>query len=319
MINMQQNYDKKKSIISGKKLIAGMIGMCFLAFGVTIAISLYVGWSLTHPKRNKIIETPIKYNLKFENISFNSNLDGVDLKGWWIPAQIKGISFDSKKTVIFGHGYRDTRDLSAIHDLALAKRLTEEGYNVLMFDFRNSGQSGGTVTSVGLFETYDMLSAVQYAKVNKKSNNISLIGWSMGAAVSIMAGTQSPYVDKIVADSSFDDLETYLKVNLPVWSNLPNFPFTTEIMDTLPVVEGLEPKKVSPLNAVKNLGNRKLFLIHSKDDKSIPYENSVEIYNSVQNKANVTLWLTTKADHIRSYLLYKNEYEERVVNFLNQN
>jgi Prolyl oligopeptidase family. len=315
---MQELNVKKAPILSIKKIIICFLGLIILSFGTTIGISIYVGWSLTHPAHNKIVETPVKYDLKYENVSFNSKLDAVDLKGWWIPAQKNNSITNSGKTVIFAHGYKDTRDLSKIHALALAKRIAQEGYNVMMFDFRNSGESGGEATSVGLFETYDMLSAIEYAKVNKKSEKISLLGWSMGAAVSIIAGTESPYVNTIIADSPFSDLDTYLKTNLPVWSDLPSFPFTAEIMSLFPVIERMNPKKVTPYKAVDNIGNKKLFLIHSKDDKSIPYENSIQIYNSVKDKSNTELWLTDKADHIRSYLLYKNEYENRVITFLNK-
>lgn len=316
---MLQVNKKKTPVLTPKKIVLGILVLLFLTSSITLTISIYVGWSLTHPVHGKIIETPVKYNLKYENISFNSQLDGINLKGWWIPAQNNNVLINSKKTVIFGHGYRETRDLSKIHGLALAKRLAKEGYNVMLFDFRNSGQSGGKVTSVGLFETYDMLSAIQYAKESKNSSNISLVGWSMGAAVSIMAGTESKDVTNIVADSSFSDLSSYLKVNLHVWSNLPNVPFTTEIMSTLPVVERLNPEKVSPEEAVKNLGNRKLLLIHSRADKSIPYENSIQIYNNVPNKKNVELWLTDKADHIQSYLFYKTKYEDKIIKFLSEN
>lgn len=311
------NIRTPKSLLR-KRIIIAFFVLIFLSFSSTLVISTYVGWSLTHPAHNKIVETPTKYDLKYENISFSSKLDAVDLKGWWIPAQNNNSITNSSKTVIFAHGYKDTRDLSKIHALALAKRIAQEGYNVMLFDFRNSGESGGKVTSVGLFETDDMLSAIQYAKVNKKSEQISLLGWSMGAAVSIMAGTKSPYVNTIIADSSFSDLNTYLKVNLPVWSNLPNVPFTTEIMSLFRILERMDPKKVSPYKAVNNLGNRKLLLIHSKDDKAIPYENSKQIYNSVRDKSKVELWLTDKADHIRTYLLYKDEYENRVITFLNK-
>lgn len=315
---MQELNVKKAPILSAKKIIICFLGLVFLSFVTTVGISIYVGWSLTHPAHNKIVETPVKYDLKYEDISFNSKLDAVDLKGWWIPAQKNSILANSNKTVIFAHGYKDTRDLSKIHALALAKSIAQEGYNVMLFDFRNSGESGGKVTSVGLFETYDMVSAIEYAKVNKKSEKISLLGWSMGAAVSIMAGAESPYVDTIIADSSFSDLNTYLQTNLPVWSNLPGFPFTVEIMALFPIIERMDPKKVSPYKVVNSIGNKKLFLIHSKDDKSIPYENSLQIYNSIGDKSNVQLWLTDKADHIRSYLLYKNEYENRVITFLNK-
>lgn len=309
---------KKTPVLSSKKIIICLLVLIFLCLGSTLAISAYVGWNLTHPAHNKIVETPVKYDLKYESISFTSQLDSIELKGWWIPAQSNNNITNSNKTVIFGHGYRDTRDMSKIHALALAKRIAQEGYNVMLFDFRNSGESEGKVTSVGLFETKDMLSAIEYAKFNKKSDKISLIGWSMGAAVSIIAGTESPHVNAIIADSSFSDLDTYLKTNLPVWSDLPSFPFTHQIMSLLPILERMDPKIVSPYKSISNLGDREVLIIHSKDDKSIPYENSIQIYNSIKDKSNAQLWLTDKADHIRSYLLYKNEYENKVINFLNK-
>ena len=293
--------------------------LIFFTFLITLLISGYVGHKLIHPARREIVETPDNYKLEYEKISFNSSYDGINLKGWWIPAQDANGLMESKDTVIFGHGYKNARDLYSIHVLALAERLAKEGYNVLLFDFRNAGESDGNVTSVGLFETFDMLSAIDYAKTNKESNCISLLGWSMGAAVSIMAGAESNDVSKIIADSPFSDLNNYLRTNLPVWSGLPSFPFTFEIMNFLPKVFGDSIFKISPENSVKKLGDKELLLIHSKGDTAIPYENSVKIYENVQNKKNVQLWLTEKAKHIKSYDLYKMEYEDKIVQFLKGN
>ncbi len=298
------------------RIFIGAVILLALCIIIVIGISIYVGRNLTHPARCEIKENPDQYGLTYEDVSFNSQFDNVKLEGWWIPAKKETSGNDTQKAVIFSHGYGSSRDISSIHVLGLAKRLTSEGYNVLLFDFRNSGKSEGNLTSVGLFEKYDLLSAIEFAKKEKNINNIALIGWSAGAAVSINAGVEVPEVKAIIADSPFADLFEYLKENLPVWSNLPNFPFTPIIMKSMVMMYDLKPEEVSPYKSASKLEDRNLMLIHSKDDTSIGYENSQIISSYVKDKSKVEVWLTEKARHIESYLMEPQEYEKRVVDFL---
>ncbi|GAA0746904.1 alpha/beta hydrolase [Clostridium oceanicum] len=308
---------KKKSKYN--KLIIGFVSLLLFIFLSMVGISIYVGWNLTKPKRDIIKSTPKKYGLIYEDISFQSNYDKTKLKGWWIPAQKSKKVLESKKTVVFSHGYGDNRGLYDISVINLAKRLAKEGYNVFTFDFRGSGESEGDFVSIGQFEKYDLLSAIDFVKKDKKSTDINLMGWSMGAVASILAGEESKDINKVVADSPFANLKDYLKKNLPYWSHLPKFPFTDIILACLPTLRGIDINKVNATKAANNFKDKRLFLIHSKDDKAIPYENSEIIYNEVNNKDNVQAWFTNKADHIKSYLLYKKEYEEKVISFLNNN
>lgn len=284
-----------------------------------IAISVYVGISLTKPEKEIIKDNPKAYDLNYEDISFKSKKDNTLLKGWYISAQNDGQVIKSDKTIIFAHGYGDSRGLYDINVLNLAKTLTSQGYNVLTFDFRASGLSEGNFLSIGAFEQYDLLTAIDFAKKDKGAKQIGLMGWSMGAATSILAASKSEDVQAVIADSPFCSLKPYLEKNLPYWSGLPDFPFTKIILSTLPLIRGIDINEVNTIKAASSLGNKNLFLIHSKDDKAIPIKNSQDIYNSIKDKEKVTLWTTEKADHIRSYLLYKEEYDKKVVEFLNSN
>ncbi|MCX7920893.1 MAG: alpha/beta hydrolase [Clostridia bacterium] len=308
-----RNFKVKKSAIEAVGII--------LAIGVlsTVGISIYVGWNLTHPAHKSVTEPPSKYGLKFESITFTSIFDGINLRGWWIPAQKNGRSFRSNRTVIFSHGYGDTRAQEYTGATNLANRLASEGYNTLLFDFRNCGESEDKVTGIGQFEKDDLLSAINYAKEVKKSKTIALIGWSMGAATSILAGAESPDVKVIIADSPFAELSDYLKENMNIWSGLPNIPFTPIIMNIIPPLTGVYPNKVSPCSAAANLGERKLMLIHSRGDKSIPYSNSERIFSVVPDKSSVLMWIPQKPGHIETYRLHRQEYEARVVMFLERN
>lgn len=78
----------------------------------------------------------------------------------------------------------------------------------------------------------------------------------------------------------------------------------------------IDPKKVSPINHVKNSQGKSFLLIHSKSDQAIPYNESKEILQSIPLGNHKLLWLTEQGKHIHSYRLYKEEYERRVLRFL---
>lgn len=297
-------------------MIKIFIALFILILFIIVLISIYVGIKLTKPKRECIEKTPKDYGLVYENVLFHTFNDNTLLKGWWIPSQYNKNINKNEETVIFAHGYGNSRCLKDISILNLAKTLVEQGYNVLTFDFRSSGESEGKICSIGEKEKFDLLRAIEFAKKEKKSKNIYLIGWSMGATVSILAGVESKYVNKIIADSPFASLKDYVKENLPKWSNLPKFPFTPIILGIIPILLKVKVDNVSPVKAVANLKDKYLLLIHSKDDTTIPYNESKIIYERVKDKRLVHIWFTKKAKHIRSYVMYKDEYERKILSFL---
>ena len=192
-----------------KLTLAFLLILLFLILAIG-GISGYVGWNLTHPAREKLTGTPADFNLPFADISFNSREDGLKLRGWFIPAA-------SNNTVIFAHGYRKNRLQLDVPVLPIVRKVYEQGWNVLLFDFRNSGESEGKMTSVGQYEVNDLLGAVDFIRLEKKlSGKIVLHGFSMGAATAIIAGAREKNVDGVIADSPFADLKPYLMENLSV-------------------------------------------------------------------------------------------------------
>ncbi len=143
-------------------------------------------------------------------------------------------------TVIMSHGYAGTRLEKGLPALALAKSIVEAGYHVLMFDFRNSGNSEGKITTVGFLEKQDVLGAIDWVQ-EREPSQICLIGFSMGGSTSILAAAEERAVLGVITDSAFSQLSPYLKDNLPVWSRLPRFPFTPLILLILPRLIGINP------------------------------------------------------------------------------
>jgi len=284
---------------------------------LALGTSAVIDYMATTPDREAITETPEDYHLFYEDVTFQSKKDNLLLSGWWIPSQnFFGIG-KTNNTIIFSHGYGNSRTQEQIHSLKLAKFLAKQGYNVLMFDFRNSGESQGNKTTIGLNEQYDLLGAIDYAKSIKHSTKIGLVGWSMGASTSILAGELSKDVVAVVADSPFSDLDQYLSDEMSYWTGLPKS-LNPVFLKTTEAVSPFKIKEVSPYKAAEQYKTKGLFLIHSKKDNAISYQESEKIYQKAHGtvKNNIKLWLTNKGGHIRSYKYDKNEYEQKVLDFL---
>ncbi|MDY7221835.1 alpha/beta hydrolase [Halalkalibacterium halodurans] len=294
-----------------------ILSVCVLAFlgGLSIVgISVYVGWNLSHPEREVIDESPTDYGLLFEDVVFYSEKDEVELKGWWIPAQDNGEELGTDRAVVFSHGYRHSRLQGENDILPFAKRLAKEGYHLLLFDYRGSGESGGTYTTIGQYETDDLLSAIAFVKAEKHVEEIAVIGWSMGAVSAILATQQSEDVQIVIADSPFANLRQYLSENLSHWSDLPDVPFTWVVLQTIPVLIGADIDQVSPVDAVSPIGETKLFLIHGRWDEAIPHRDSEAIFEAADGQAE--LWLPENEGHVKTINEQSEEYEERILAFL---
>src|SRR4030095_14705421 len=91
------------------------------------------------PDRENAGLTPKSFELASEDLAFQSG-DGVPLKGWWVPAQ------PAKGGVVLVHGLNRAR----IEMVKKTPFVVKQGWNALLFDLRNHGQSGGDRTTLGV-------------------------------------------------------------------------------------------------------------------------------------------------------------------------
>lgn len=292
--------------------VLGFIALFFIIIlGIYMGISIFVAWKLVHPNRLLHTESPEEYGLAFEPISFRSRDQKVQLQGWFLPAATD----HPKLTLIFSHGYRGNRLESKLPALSLAKGLVNHGYHVMMYDFRNCGESEGTVTSVGLLEKQDLLGAIDWARTHHKEP-LGLIGFSMGASTSLITAAEAPEVLGVVSDGAFSQLNEYLSDNLSVWSKLPKFPFTKLILINFKLIIGIDPSLINPLLAVDRIYPRPILFIHGDQDQAIPHLNSVQMQ---QKHPDVfELWIAPEVGHVEAYAQHKEEYTRKVVDFFDR-
>lgn len=277
---------------------------------LTLLLSGYVGWSLTHPAANVVRDNPEEYQMTWRNVSFPSCGDRLRLPGWLIPGDGSG------RIVIEAHGYKDNRaDPKAM--LPIARALHEAGFSVLLFDFRGSGAAPRATVTVGLDEKKDLEGAIDYA-VSQGYHHIGVLGYSMGAVTALEVASHDPRVEATIADSPFAALDPYLRAHLPVWSHLPNWPFTPEILWELRIFEHLDARQVDPLKDLQHAHPFPLLLIAGTADKKVPPINSQKLYREVQGWPHTALWMVPGAQHVGAWDVAPQQYTKRVTAFFDQ-
>jgi alpha-beta hydrolase superfamily lysophospholipase len=128
--------------------------------------------------------------------------DSISIEAWYGKADTL-----SKGTVILFHGLMGHKGL--VLDEAITFRIL--GYNVMMVDVRDHGNSGGNSTTIGYQESEEVKLAYQYIQQGGEKN-IFLWGASMGAVEVIKAVSDyALHPAGIIVEMPFLSLQSHLK------------------------------------------------------------------------------------------------------------
>mgnify|MGYP001075088722 CR=1 FL=1 len=136
---------------------------------------------------------PGDYGFKFEEVSYKTVFDDLNLNGWWVPATKPGV----EQTLIISHG-RTSNRLKTMKYLALVKdHGLDTLYNVFIPDHRNSGKSEVASTALGYEFAEDIVAAMTMLKGRERQREFVLWGFSMGAMASAITVNRPDLVDYI--------------------------------------------------------------------------------------------------------------------------
>ena len=170
------------------------------------------------------------------------------------------------EVVIVAPGWCMTKDSNAFEQIC---EIFTESFDVISFDFRGHGKSGGMYTFTAK-ELMDMDVVVNFARKNEYKK-IYLAGFSLGAALSLIYASQNPVVDKIIAISAptdFDKIEnqmwrkeawgeTFKKFELDRFASIRPYP--------IPL------KKIKPVDIIDKINADTLFIAGEKDPTIHPW------------------------------------------------
>jgi len=254
-------------------------------------------------KRTSILH-PADAGLPSEDLTLRSP-EGIELKCWLIKAPP-----EPRGTVLYLHGVSESR----IAGLPMARRLYDRGFNVILYDSRRHGESGGTFCTYGFYEKHDASTVINtvLARPDFHPGNIGVFGNSMGAAVAIQLAALDPRIRAVVAESGFSTLrkvfDDYQKrmIKLP-WHYLRNI-----VIKRSEVIAHFKASAVSPLEAVKDV-HVPLFILHGTADDRITYTYSTMVFQRANEPKE--LWLIEGASHSNMALIGGEEYFRRIVQF----
>jgi uncharacterized protein len=244
-----------------------------------------------------------------ENVVFPAT-DGTRLSGWFLRAS----AFQPAPTVIICHGlYTGRRE-----GLPWALRLVEAGYNVLCFDFRAHGLSGGRYTTAGYYETGDVLGALGFvlSRPDVDVHRIGLLGFSMGAAASLQAGARCTRVAAVVADSAYASFVDAVHSSFRRVGKLPRYPFQPLALSAGRWLVGADPGALRPVDWIDQISPRPVFIIHGELDAIVPVRHARLLFLAAGEPKE--LWMVPGAHHVGARDIDPGAYFARVAGFFRQ-
>jgi uncharacterized protein len=277
---------------------------------IYVVLSLAAAFVLTRGLHTPVTADPDKIGPKHEDVSFLSREDNITLKGWLFSTTIT----DTGRSVIMVHGFQMNR-VNPIYTAGVARSLVAHGYNVLVFDLRGAGESGGNAITIGDRERYDVLGAYDFMKQRGYSPaRMTVLGLSMGAAATIEAAPQLADVAAIVADSSYAELYPVLLGQLAQYDYMPDV-FNWGIINAARLFGG--NPDLRPVDVVRALPGRAFLLFAGEGDTLVPVFQAKELRAAAANPAS-DLVIVPGARHGEAYGIQRVAYMDRLYRFIDQ-
>ena len=198
-----------------------------------------------------------------------------------------------------------------------AEFLLAAGYNVVIMDARDHGDSGGAISTYGYLEKRDATAVVDALEASEKVTHLFALGESMGAAVALQSAAVEPRIEAVVAEGAFRNLRevTYDYAGLQQSERLGKTVFRPAAEVSRLIAErqgGFSFEEVSPEKAVAARGFPVL-LICGLSDRKIPCRHAEAIFRSAVGRKQ--LWEVPATGHEKAIETHAAEFREWVLKF----
>ena len=189
---------------------------------------------------------------------------GINLAGWKCRA-----SGYRRGTLIYLHGAADNR----VSSVAAIQRFRPLGFDVVAYDSRAHGDSGGDICTYGFFEKQDLRRVLDATDAGP----IVLMGGSLGAAVAIQSAVDNPRVSAVVAAETFSDLRTIATERAPFFFTRGTIARAFEVAER----QGrFDVDAVSPVVAAARI-DVPVLVIHGDADRETPPDHARRVFEAL--------------------------------------
>jgi len=159
---------------------------------------------LFFPSR-KLVQTPAAAGLEFADLVFTAD-DGERLHGWWVPGRAPTIGH-----VLLCHGNGG----NVADRVAHVELLSAAGFDVLAFDYRGYGRSGGRPSERGTYLDARAARAAMVSRDGVDDRRLFYLGESLGGAVALALALEQPPAG-VILQSAFTSVRDMARLHHPL-------------------------------------------------------------------------------------------------------
>lgn len=260
---------------SGFRIIRWLLILTAL-FIVALVVGLFFFGGLIYPKlllQSAKYNNPLAYKLNpFERTKFQTTTsDGLRLACYYAPAKIQ----PARGTCLLLHGHSVGKDNMAWQ----AKRLVDQGFDVIAYDARAHGESDGEISTIGNLEGSDAIAVIRQAeKQFPLPHPRIVIGHSLGAVSGIRMITLPGHtMDVAVLISPYPRLRELVtrETKKYLW-----FTNTENVMAGAEKLAGRDLLNFAPIELAPDIAIPTL-VIHGSLDTRFPLAEGREVYEAI--------------------------------------
>jgi uncharacterized protein len=255
-------------------------------FGVLALLLTLTGCSslLFYPEHGQIF-TPEKAHLEYRDLTLTA-ADGTRLHAWWLPAKA-GVPVKGTVLHLHGNGGNLPKHLGG------SWWLPEEGYQVLLLDYRGYGLSEGEPSLPEVYQDIDAAFDWLSKAPEVLGKPLVVLGQSLGGALAVHYLAEHPQqrsrLKALVLDStpaSYRDIAQHALSGL--WFT---WPFQVPLSYLVPDAD-------SAINSLPKLTGTPILLFQSLDDSIVPLSNGIRLYQAAPPPRVLQL---TRGEHVQTF------------------
>lgn len=236
--------------------------------------------------------------------------DGTRIAGWYIPAGNQ--AGPTAPSVVLAHA--DGANKSEMLEWAAP---LHEGYNLVLFDFRNHGQSSGEVTTMGVREADDLRAVLDWLAEAKRPSAVAVLGVSMGGVAAINEAAGDPRVNAVILDSTHATLANALQARLDRDGYPLSLPGAWATLLGGLLRTGEDMSSADPVQAIARYGDRPVLIVAAGKDRAIGPNDSADLLATArEGGGSAELDTCTAAAHGQAIATCSSEYAGWVRDFL---
>ena len=251
-----------------------------------------------NPQKGEIY-SPAEFGLSHQEVQIPTS-DGEILQGWFIPST----SVPAKGTVLYLHG----NSVNMTNYLYYIAFLVEEGYQLLMFNYRGFGESTGEPTPEGI--NLDAQAALDFLRNMEEVDPLKLIiyGQSLGGAVaiSLVGSKDKKGILAVISEAAFSSYQKVAQEKIDDMAVIGWFSGTASSL--------FIDDRYSPLRFVKNIAPVPLLIVHGTADRVVPFHHGEVLFQAASERKY--FWRIQDGRHIQMLSKYRSVYRSKILEFL---